>query len=170
MATRTFEQSHQSRAALAGTWKLPAGRAVTLQPRQPGLLRVAHGNVWMTGDGPHPGPLNDQGDRFLGAGGQLPVARGERLVLEPLEPGQHAYFSWDPLPEPQVAPASGLVELAQPVRDLRLAAVLGLGAAARLVLALGAIGWRLLLRDRSSLARRALNAHSSASCAHGAMS
>ncbi len=167
MASRTFEPSHQSRAALAGTWKLAAGRAITLQPRQPGLLRIAQGRVWVTGDGPHPGPLNQQGDRFLCAGERLALARGERLVIEALDPGQRAHFSWDPLPQP--APGNGLVELAQPVRDLRLAVVLGLGAAGRLVVALAAIGWRLLLRGRPSLAERALNAHSSASCAHGAM-
>ncbi len=99
MSFQTFEQSHQSPAALAATWKLAVGKAITLQPRQPGLLRIAHGSVWVTGDGPHPGPLNDQGDRFLGAGERLPLACGERLVIEGLAPGQPACFSWDPLPQ-----------------------------------------------------------------------
>ncbi|MDB5947310.1 MAG: hypothetical protein JWQ33_2336 [Ramlibacter sp.] len=167
MASRTFEQAHQSRTSLSGTWKLAAGRAITLQPRERGLLRIAHGSVWITADGPHPGPANDQGDRFMGAGERLPLLRGQRLVIEALDATQPAYFSWDPSAQPG---AVRLVELVQPARDLRLAVVLGLGAAGRLLVALAAVGWRLVLRDRPCLAERALSAHSSASCAHGAMS
>src|SRR5262245_50390417 len=48
--------------ALPGTWKLAAGRAITLQPLENGVLRVAHGVMWATADGPHDGPPNDQGD------------------------------------------------------------------------------------------------------------
>ena len=169
MALRNFEQLHQSRFALAGAWKLAPGRAMTLQPRLRGRLTIAQGSVWATSDGPHAGPLNDQGDRVIGAGGRIELIAGERLVIEALGARQPAYFSWDPLP--QATPSAiRLVELAQPTRDLRLAVVLGLGAAGRLVAALAAIGWRLVPRVRPSLTARALNAHSSARCAHGAMS
>ena len=59
MASQTVTQSHQSAYALAGAWKLANGRAMTLQPREAGVLRVARGGLWATGDGPHGGPLND---------------------------------------------------------------------------------------------------------------
>lgn len=71
MALQNLKQPHQSATALAGTWKLGAGRAITLEPRETGLLRIAHGSVWATGDGPHGGALNNQGDRFLQVGDQL---------------------------------------------------------------------------------------------------
>lgn len=169
MALQNFDQLHQSRFALGGAWKLSPGRAMTLQPRQRGRLTVAQGSVWATSDGPHAGPLNDRGDRFIGAGGRIELTGGERLVIQALDARQPAYFSWDPLPH-ATRSTIRLVELAQPARDLRLAVVLGLGAAGRLFAALAAIGWRLVARVRPSLAARALNAHSSARCAHGAMS
>ena len=135
MASLTLPHPHQSTSALAGTWKLAAGRAITIQPREPGLLRIAHGSVWVTSEGPYPGPLNDQGDRFLGAGEQVPIARGERVVLEPMPAREPAYFSWEPLVPPQ-AVSIELPELAQPARDVRLALGLGLAAGARLFAAL----------------------------------
>lgn len=160
MASRIFTQAHQSQAAVAGTWKLAGGRAVTLQPSEPGVVRIAHGSVWATTDGPHAGPANDQGDRFLHAGDKLPLRRGERLVIEAMDAGNSAYFSWDPVPqaEPHRMAAGALV---QPAQDLRAAALLGADAAGRLLWAIGrfASGW---LRERPSLALRALSAHSSA--------
>jgi Protein of unknown function (DUF2917) len=158
MVALTRQESHQSRTALAGTWKLGAGRALTLEPRDAGLLRIAHGSVWVTGDGPHAGPPGDCGDRFLGAGEQLAMARGERLVIEPIVPGQPAYFSWEPVAQPQLL-RPGLAELAQPVRDLRLALGLGLGAAGRLLVALAGVPSRSVARARPAFAARAPGAH-----------
>ena len=45
MALQTLVQPHQSApaGALPGTWKLGAGRAITLQPREAGVFRVVHG-------------------------------------------------------------------------------------------------------------------------------
>lgn len=170
MVALTLQESHQSRTALAGTWKLAAGRAMTLEPREAGVLRIAHGSVWVTGDGPHAGPPGDCGDRFLGAGEQLAIARGERLVIEPIAPGQSAYFSWEPVaqPQPQLL-RPGLAELAQPARDLRLALDLGLGAAGRLLVALAGVPSRSVARARPAFAARAAGAHSNASCAPCAM-
>lgn len=168
MASPTVTQSHQSTAALAGAWKLPGGRAMTLQPREAGVLRVARGGLWATGDGPHRGALNDQGDRFLRAGEQLQLRRGQRLVIEAWNRLGPAYFSWEPLPRP-VGAARRAADLAQPIEDLRLAAVLGARAAGRLWAALAALGWTRLGR-RPSLEDCAFNAHSSACRAHGAMS
>ena len=169
MALRNFEQLHQSRLALAGAWKLAPGRAMTLQPRESGRLTVAQGSVWATSDGPHAGPLNDQGDLFIGAGARIELTAGERLVIEALDATQPAYVSWDALSQAKRSTIR-LVELAQPARDLRLAAVLGFGAAGRLLTALAAIGWRLVPRVPTALAARALSAHSNARCAHGTMS
>jgi hypothetical protein len=160
MTPQTLTQSHQSATGLAGTWKLAAGRAVTLRPREPGLLRIAHGSVWATGDGPHAGALNDQGDRFLEVGDQLTLRRGETLVIEAFDKRVPAYFSWDPLP--QAEPRRAAAALAQPVEDLRLALVLGASAAGRLLAALAGLAWAALGRDRPSLVDRAFKAHSSA--------
>jgi hypothetical protein len=161
MASQTLTHSHQSTAALAGTWKLAGGRAMTLQPRESGVLLVARGGLWATGDGPHRGPLNDQGDRFLQAGEQLQLRRGQRVVIEAWNRLGPAYFTWDPLPQP-AASRLRAADLAQPVADLRLAVVLGARAAGRLVAALAGLGWAWLGRGRPSLADCAFKAHSSA--------
>src|SRR6059058_2087032 len=50
--------------ALPGTWKLARGRAVTLRPATDGILRVAHGRVWATVDGPHGCTPEDAGDHI----------------------------------------------------------------------------------------------------------
>ena len=162
MATPTLTQSHQSTAAPAGAWKLAGGRAMSLQPREPGVLRVARGGLWATGEGPHPGPLNDQGDRFLQAGEQLQLRRGQRVVIEAWNRMGPAYFPWEPLPQPAERSVRA-ADLAQPVEDLRLAVVLGAKAAGRLLAALVGLGWSSLGRDaRPSLADCAFKAHSRA--------
>ena len=162
MAPQTSIQSHQSPAALGGAWKLAGGRAMTLQPREAGVLRVARGGLWATGPGPHPGPLNDQGDRFLQAGEQLQLRRGQRVVIEAWNRLGPAYFTWDPLPQKIARPVRA-ADLVQPVEDLRLALVLGTRAAGRLLAALAGLGWSSLGLDvRPSLAECAFKAHSSA--------
>lgn len=170
MASQTVTQSHQSAYALAGAWKLANGRAMTLQPREAGVLRVARGGLWATGDGPHGGPLNDQGDRFLQAGEKLQLQRGQRMVIEAGHRLGPAYFSWDPLPR-RVVRRARAADLAQPIEDLRLAVLLGARAAGRLLAALAGLGKSSLGRDaRPPLAECAFKAHSSACRAHGAMS
>ena len=161
MATLTSINSHQSATPLAGAWKLAGGRAITLQPRETGVLRVARGCLWATGEGPHPGPLNNQGDRFLQAGEQIRLHRGQRVVIEAWDRMGPAYFSWDPLPQP-VARQMRVADLAQPAGDLRLAVVLGARAAGRLAAALVGLALPGLGRARPSLAECAFKAHSSA--------
>ena len=161
MANLSSTNTHQSKAALAGAWKLAGGRAMTLQPRESGVLRVARGSLWATSDGPHAGPGNDQGDRFLQAGEQLRVQRGQRVVIEAWNRMGPAYFSWDPLPQ-TVARRVRATDLAQPVEDLRLALLLGARAAGRLAAALAGLAWTGLGRSRPSLAECAFNAHSRA--------
>ena len=161
MAARTLTRAHQSQVALAGTWKLAAGRAVTLQPRESGTVRVAHGSVWATSDGPHGGALNDSGDRFLHAGGTLALQRGQRLVIEAVDRGQSAYFSWEPAPELATERVQ-VAALVQPVQDLRAAVLLGVDAAGRLLWALARLAFAWPGRERPCLADRALSAHSRA--------
>jgi hypothetical protein len=173
MAAKTLTQMQQSTSspALPGTWKIAAGRAITLRPREAGVLRVAHGQLWVTFDGPHDGPLNDRGDRVIGLGEPLRLRAGQRLVAEPWKAA--AYFSWDPeaVAQPRIAPRR-VAAVVQPLADLRLALVLGAGAARRLASGLAGLAWALLVtglgRDKS-LADCAFNAQSSACRAHGAM-
>ena len=161
----------------AGFWSLARGRATTLRPRVPGVLRVGQGCVWITLDGPHE---RRAGDLFLQAGARLPIAAGQRVVLEPvLRDGQgDAAIDW----QPSVAPAAWPAAVAQPALDLRLAAgaaVVALraavGAGVRLaggLLSLLPAGLefaidRVARRDRGAMGSPAFNAHSSASRAQG---
>ena len=48
--------------ALPGTWKLARGRALTLRPTTDGVLRIAHGRVWATVEGPHGRTPDDSGE------------------------------------------------------------------------------------------------------------
>lgn len=170
MATQMLTQTQQS-PALPGTWKLASGRAITLEPREAGTLKVEHGRVWATFDGPHEGALNDLGDHVIGVGERLHVRPGQRLVLEPLNGGAPAYFSWDPAPVRVRSPAPDMARVVQPLGDLRAALALGAGAAGRLVAALAGLAWGLVApRGRDRLADCALNAQSRACRAHGAMS
>ncbi|MDB5871882.1 MAG: hypothetical protein JWQ07_1324 [Ramlibacter sp.] len=167
--SQTLSQTQQSSSApaLPGTWKLAAGRAITLEPREAGTLRVAHGQLWATYDGPHSGPLNDLGDHIIGVGGQLRLRAGQRLVLEASNGRAPSYFSWDPLPVPAAVPR--LARVVQPLADLRLALGLAAGALARLGASVVGLAWDFALgRDR--LADCAFNAQSRACRAHGAMS
>ncbi len=171
MAPQTLTQMQQSSSApaLPGTWKLAAGRAITLEPQEAGTLKVAHGQLWATYDGPHRGPLNDLGDHIVGVGGQLRLRRGQRMVIEAANGGHPAYFSWDPSPLPAAAPR--LARVIQPLADLRLALALGAGAAGRLVAGLAGVAWDFVTgRGRESLIECGLNAQPNACRAHGAMS
>jgi uncharacterized cupin superfamily protein len=84
----------QSPPPLSGTWKLEAGRAMTLQPRENGLLRVLSGRVWVTCDGPHEGALNNRGDHILDCGDQIRLRAGKRWVIEAWTGAAPAHFNW----------------------------------------------------------------------------
>lgn len=166
-----FAQQSSLDQSLPGCWKLGAGRAVTLKPREDGVLRVAHGGIWITLDGPHAGPANDSGDHFLSTGQSLTLQAGQRAVMEPWgdQSGAPAYFSWDPIPAVVRSPVRLLSQwqlaVVQPLADLRLAASLGLGAAARLVFGVARFGMDLVA-PRGARPAAAFNAQSSACRAH----
>ena len=98
MSSLPFLTVHPWLPPLPGTWKLGAGRAMTLQPRKTGLLRVAGGRLWVTADGPHQGALNDLGDHILHAGDEMRLCARKRWVLEAWIGAGTAYFHWEPLP------------------------------------------------------------------------
>jgi Protein of unknown function (DUF2917) len=99
MASRNIAQTQQSTNPLqAGAWKLGGGRAMTLHPRDAGLLRIARGRLWATFDGPHTGPANDWGDRVLVAGSRLALRAGQRVVVEAWSREAPVYFTWDSMP------------------------------------------------------------------------
>lgn len=140
--------------ALAGCWKLDAGRATTLQPQQAGMFRVAHGAVWITFNDPKAAIGNGLGDHILYAGEQIKLPAGQKAVVEPWSVGGKsqaktqaqaaAYFSWTPewaavrssdrSPSLVATPAQNSV--AQPLRDLGVALGLASGALGRLAMAL----------------------------------
>lgn len=155
MTHPTTLEAHQSTTGqpLPGCWKLDAGRALTLRPRSSGVLRIAHGRVWVTMDLLH-ADAQAAGDLFLVPGRGLVVQAGQRVVIESSGTDRQmaAYFSWDPLPQQQAHAVDRATHhagrwqsaVAQPVRDLGLA--LGQAGAALGRLAQGVAGWALGLR------------------------
>ncbi len=193
-------QSFCGADALSGCWKLGSGRALTLRPTEPGVLRIAHGQVWITFNHAHQDDGVRGGDHFLGAGEEIRLLPGQLLVMESWHAASAspAYFSWDPLPAAagvalaspsRHALAQRAVNLpwragvAQPLRDLRGALGLAAAASGRLAFGLaGVLGAALLVllprfaaelaagRARTALAARAFKAQASESRAHCAIS
>jgi len=145
--------------ALPGTWKLARGRAITLQPTTPGILRIAHGRVWATVDGPHGRTPWDSGDHVLEVGRSMWVRPGQRVVIESWHGAHAAYFSWDPVTVPvrsaqAVAAAQGdLQRVRQPLADLRRAAGLAIRASGQLAAGIAMLAWhRVVPRPDSGAA------------------
>jgi len=133
-----LHQSHVS-PAVSGCWQLMPGRAVSLLPREAGVLRIAHGQVWATVDGPRVGHGNESGDQFLQAGQQLAVGAGQRLVFEPWGGAQESpvYFEWAPEAAAVTVSAScWQVNVVQPLRDLGRSLLMAGHALGRLVMGL----------------------------------
>lgn len=131
MSSRTVLESQQSAIApaagrvLAGNWKLDAGRAITLHPRERSVLEISQGRVWLS-VGAKPGqPERGTEDIVLVRGQTLVIEPGQQVVMESWylhggAPGAVA-FCWD------AAPVAALVAdpavdwelgVAQPLRDL----------------------------------------------------
>ena len=105
-------------------WRLDAGRALTLQPRDAAELRVTQGRIWATLDGPHMGAANAWGDLVLQPGQRLALRPGQRVVIESWDPVAQgpAGFVWQTQPARlPVSLHSGShwqTAVAQPLRDL----------------------------------------------------
>jgi hypothetical protein len=131
--------------ALPGTWKLARGRAVTLRPSTDGILRVAHGRVWATVEGPHGRTPEDSGDHVLQSGRSMYVRAGQSVVMEAWNSSGASYFAWDPVCAPTVAarPRLNAGVLLQPMADLRAAVSLAGRALAQLASGLAQLGTAL---------------------------
>jgi hypothetical protein len=126
--------------ALPGTWKLARGRAITLRPASNGILRVAHGRVWATLEGPHGVTPADSGDHVLEVGRSMWIRAGQAVVVEAWNQRGASYFSWDPVLAPApvaTRPQLNFAGVLQPLSDLRLAVTLAGGAVLRLAVGVG---------------------------------
>ena len=144
--------------------KLASGQAVTLRAKQLSVLRIAHGRVWATLS--HAGTYSRVrgGDHFLSPGQSLTLLPGQALVMESFDSfesfdslpnGSHlsmTQFSWETpgvasralqaAKATYVSTGSGVL---QPLRDLRHALKLAVGACSRLVQALARSAASILL-------------------------
>lgn len=152
-----------SAAALTECWKLDAGQATTLQPRQAGVFRVAQGQVWATLNAMQHGEPEVPGDHILQAGDTLQLQPGQRLVVESWTlggpPAPTVYFSWEPVAEvvwdgrreAASAGAQWRGGVVQPSRELAYALRSAVAAAGKLVLGLVGLGDYLVVgRGRSA--------------------
>ena len=153
-ATRLLASAPSS--ALPGTWKLARGRAITLRPATDGIVRVAHGRVWATADGPHGVNPDDSGDHVLQVGRSMYVRAGQRVVLEAWNESGASYFAWDPVAEPVLAARRrvNLSAVLTPMADLRMAAAIALRAIGQLAAGLVRVGWQLVHPGSVAPARR----------------
>ena len=151
----------------SGTWKLAEGSAVTLHDGNAAVLRITHGRVWATVDGPHCGPANNQGDLVLTAGERLTVQAGQRVVIEPWSSSasspssanQAVYFSWDPalastrvsLPGPAQAGWRMQLAVVCPLRDFGQALKMATHALGRLAWGIAGLLAALLAGTREFL-------------------
>jgi hypothetical protein len=134
IATSALASIAASQPVLPGTWKLARGRAITLHPATDGILRVAHGRVWATTEGPHGRTPDDAGDHVLEVGRSMYIRARQRVVIEAWNASGASYFAWDPVhaPQPLARPALNFSAVLQPLADLRAAAALALRAMGQL--------------------------------------
>ena len=139
----TLQSAHAT--PLPGTWKLARGNAVTLRPATDGILRIAHGQVWATTDGPHGGGPSDSGDHVLQVGRSMYVRAGQRVVIESWSQDSASYFAWDPVvvaaPQRTARPRLNVAIVLQPLADLRMAVALGLRALGQLAGGMAHLAW-----------------------------
>ena len=134
----------QACAAVSGCWQLMPGQAISLVPREAGVLRIARGRVWAIVDGPHTGHGNESGDHFMQAGQVLAARSGQRLVFESWDQADPSpvYFDWTPTSravELPVPVTNWQVAVAQPAQDLRHAMLLAAQALGQLLRGLGSV-------------------------------
>ncbi|WP_051249069.1 DUF2917 domain-containing protein [Acidovorax sp. JHL-9] len=110
----------------ARQWKLPAGRALSLYPRERGVLEITLGRAWVTQSGARCAST----DHVLAVGERLVLEPGRHVVIEPWAgPGwPAAAFRWEAAALVR-APADWERGVAQPARELAQA-LAGAGRAA----------------------------------------
>ena len=137
MSYTNFSEFQQSRSTtvVSGVWKLAAGHALSLRPRQSGVLRIAHGQAWATLDVLHSGRGNQSGDHLLRAGQEFMVHAGQHLVFETMErsDGSAVFFEWTPqISNAAVGELQGAAVVTQPWHELGQALDMVGGALAHL--------------------------------------
>jgi hypothetical protein len=100
-------------------WTLPQGRAVTLKPRTPGVLRVVSGRAWATLDVSRHTPITESGDHFVALGHDLQLRAGQRVVVEAWAyKGQDGIqLQWVPQPE-SVGASRWQARVVEPLKDI----------------------------------------------------
>lgn len=152
-STTKLQQSLQA-GSPAGSWRLDPGQALSLYPRNDGLLRITRGRAWVTLDLAPSGHGEDAGDHCLRSGEQLAVQAGRHLVFESLDPAP-VCFEWVPVPTLVPLKATrweGAVVL--PLADLWQATRLAVGALGRLLWGLAGYAPLLLGGAVAPLLRR----------------
>lgn len=126
----------------AGAWRLQPGHAMSLCPKQPALLRIHRGRVWVTLGAPGVASPDGAGDRFVQGGESLLVPAGARLVMEPLstrEGSGPVCFDWSDVAASEAAPGRFGREVLAPMREL--GASLGLASLSLLRVVRGLLGY-----------------------------
>lgn len=140
MTPASFASTHQS-GTCAGAWKLPARQAMSLRPREHGVLNVKRGKVWVTvGDGPHSADPSDSGDHVLSAGERITIPARRHVVMEAWK-DRDVWIDWTPLPEATTARLAAREAVSGPWRELRQAAALATHAFGRLAGGLARMAW-----------------------------
>jgi Protein of unknown function (DUF2917) len=170
-------------SAPCGSFALRAGRAMALRPHAAALLHISQGAAWVTLPSQPGDHFLQAGDTLRVEAGDRVVMEPWRAPDAPMPATETLYFDWDPVPL-QVAKSIGAPQAAQdavalrgswhrlaaqptsranycaavlaPLADLRAAAALGTGAAARLAAGLATWGlsavWRTVLAGTARFA------------------
>jgi Protein of unknown function (DUF2917) len=170
-------------SAPCGSFALRAGRAMALQPHAASLLRISQGAAWVTLPSQPGDHFLQAGDTLRVKAGDRVVMEPWHMPTTQMSATETLYFDWDPVPlqitksiaAPQAAQqavavrgswhrlaaqpaprASYCAAVLAPLADLRAAAVLGAGAAARLTVGLATWGlaaaWRTVLAGAARFA------------------
>lgn len=97
-------KNDNSESTSAFAWTMEKGSARTFSPRTSGVLRVSSGRAWVTLNAspysPQPRwcPEIDPGDIFVGPGDELPLQRGQKVVIEswPAHSAPLTHLAWEP--------------------------------------------------------------------------
>lgn len=129
MIDKTLELSTLSQQSRGGCWTLGPGHALTLSPRQAGMVHLRRGRLWVTLDGPHRMGGRASGDLVLHPGDSLRLLPGQRAVLEDWPgPGvETSALDWRTTPaDAQVTPSPNPWSLAVASSWMNAVAALGL--------------------------------------------
>jgi Protein of unknown function (DUF2917) len=171
------------RSAPCGSFALRTGRAMALQPHAASLLHISQGAAWVTLPSQTGDHFLQTGDSLRVEAGDRVVMEPWHTPASQMTVNETLYFDWDPVPlqvaksiaAPQAAQqvvalrgswhrlaaqpaprASYCAAVLAPLADLRAAAVLGAGAAARLTVGLATWGlaaaWRTVLAGAARFA------------------